>query len=106
MIKVEVCGLSIVARGRLNEGGLLKVPRGERLIGLRSVVENLKAIFVTPEPVVEQKSCETKKDCGTDFCLTPIDGGEGKCVPKDEYVSNMKSRKQPKEKQDYLRRKR
>ena len=55
---------------------------------------------VTPEPVVEPKSCETKKNCGTDFCLTPIEGGEGKCVPKDEYVSNMKARKQPKEPQE------
>ena len=32
--------------------------------------------------------------------MTPIDGGEGKCVHKDEYVSNMKSRKQPKESQE------
>ena len=54
----------------------------------------------TPEPQLNipvNKSCVSKNDCGEDFCLTPINGGEGKCVPKTEYISNMKARKQPKQ---------
>ena len=78
-----------------------KEPQEEsNLAGVSQMFNEPEPAVVTTEPAVEPKSCETKKDCGTDFCLTPIDGGEGKCVPKDEYVSNMKARKQPKEPQE------
>jgi hypothetical protein len=42
------------------------------------------------------EDCDTKRDCGTKFCLQPTEGGKGKCVPKTVYVSNMRSRKEPK----------
>ena len=78
-----------------------KEPQEEsNLAGVGQMFNEPEPAVVTTEPAVEPKNCETKKDCGTDFCLTPIEGGEGKCVPKDEYVSNMKARKQPKEPQE------
>ena len=51
-----------------------------------------------PAPVINLpvgKECDSKKDCGKDFCLPSQNEGEkGKCVPKPVYVSNMKQRKQ------------
>merc|ERR1711871_687238 len=46
-------------------------------------------------------SCKSKKDCpGDKMCLPGgtqnIEGGEGQCVPKEEFVSHMKARGQKK----------
>ena len=52
------------------------------------------------EPTINipvSNDCDSKRDCGDKFCLQPTEGGNGKCVPKTVYVSNMRARKGPKE---------
>ena len=88
----------------------MKSRKGPKEAPAEASVEGVADMFKEPEvqpaiqpevqPAIqlpETKQCESKRDCGDKFCLQPPEGGTGKCVPKEVYISNMKSRKGPKE---------